>query len=118
MFQLTKENETYWYPVQVELTAKEGGRKQKFDFEAEFNRLPQDEINELFRSRGEDEEKLRDADVIERVLVGWRKIKDHNGEDLIVNDENRATLLKQFPVPASIVKAFLKSIGIEGKAKN
>lgn len=117
MFQLDQEK-TYWYPVVVEMTAKEGGRKQKFTFEGEFNRLPQDEITELFRPRSEDETPLKDAEVLDRVFVGWRQVQDAEGRTLEVNPENREALLNRFPVSSSVVKAFFKSIGVEGKAKN
>lgn len=112
------ESQTYWYPVVVEMTAKEGGRKQKFTFDAEFNRLPQDELTDMFRVRGEDEAALKDSDVLDRVFVAWRDIQDAQGHPLAVTSENRELLLNRFPVASCVVKAFLKSIGIEGKAKN
>jgi len=111
------EGSTYWYPVTVEMTGSDGRRK-RLDFEAEFERLPQDEINEMFRQRDEDEPALKDVDVIDRVLRGWRGVKDASGEVLEVNASNRARLLNVYPVQPSIIRAFLKSIGIEGKAKN
>lgn len=112
------EQQTYWYPVVVEMTAKEGGRKQKFTFDAEFNRIAQDELTELFRTRTDDEPVLKDSEVLDRVLVGWRDVQDAEGRPLEVNPANREALLNRFPVGGCIVKAFLKSIGIEGKAKN
>jgi hypothetical protein len=118
MFTLADEKETLWYPVQIEMAAKEGGRTQKFSFEAEFNRLEQDEITEIFRKREEDEPPVKDAEVLDRVLVGWRGVKNADGSDLEVNPGNRARLLNRFPASSSIVRAYLKSIGIEGKAKN
>lgn len=118
MFSLAKIAETYWYPVTVQLAATEGGRQQKFTFEAEFKHLEQEVVSEMFRTREEGEPALKDAEVLDKVLVGWRDVQDAEGRPLAVNDENRALLLNIFPVPSSIVKAFLKSIGIEGKAKN
>jgi len=113
------ESSTYWYPVSVEMIDA-GGRTKKFSFDAEFERLPQDEINELFRKREEGEEPLRDADLVTRVFKGWKPehIKDAQGNPLEVNDTNREKLLNIFPVPRSIVRAYLKSIGVEGKVKN
>lgn len=108
---------TYWFPVTVEMTDKDGRRK-KFDFDAQFNRLEQDEINEMFRKREDDEPPIKDSEVVARVFAGWRKIADKDGGELAVNDDNRTRLLNTFPVQSSIVKAFLKSIGIEGRAKN
>jgi hypothetical protein len=118
MFQLD-DSPSYWYPVPVELVDA-NGRTRKFSFDAEFARLEQDEITEMFRPRDEGEPPLRDADVVERVFRGWKpdQVKDVDGSPLEVNDTNREKLLNRFPVPRSIVKAYLKSIGVEGKAKN
>lgn len=116
MFKLDQSN-TYWYPVSVEMTDSDG-RKRKVEFDAEFARLPQDEINELFRKREEDETPLKDADLLDRVFRGWRRVQDAEGRELPVTSENRATVLGIFPVSPSVVRAYLKSIGIEGKAKN
>ncbi len=116
MFKLDQ-SETYWYPVTVEMTSDDG-RRRKFDFEAEFERIPQSEIKEMFRPRDEDEPKLQDDEVVERVFRGWRKIVGPDDQPLEVNHENRRKLLDTYPVTSSIVKAFLKSIGIEGRAKN
>lgn len=117
MFKLDQES-TYWFPVVVEMTASEGGRKQRFTFDGEFNRLGQDEISELFRTRSEDEPQIKDTDVLDRVFVGWRDIQDAEGRPLEVNSSNRQELLNRFPVASCVVKAYFKSIGVEGKAKN
>ncbi|KAB2901282.1 MAG: hypothetical protein F9K31_02535 [Dokdonella sp.] len=116
MFKLDQ-SDSYWYPVQVEMTDA-AGRRTRFSFEAQFERLPQSDINEIFRVRGEDEPPLKDSEVLDRVLRGWRGVQDAEGRELEVTPENRAMLLEIFPVPASIIRAFLKSIGWEGKAKN
>jgi len=116
MFKLDQTN-TYWYPVIVEMTDDEG-RRRKFDFDAQFERIPQDEINDLFRERSDDEPKLKDNEVVERVFRGWRKIQAADGSDLTVNAENRELLLNTYPVSSCVVRAYLKSIGIEGRAKN
>jgi hypothetical protein len=116
VFKLDQSN-TYWYPVTVEMTDQDG-RRQKMKFDAQFERVSQDEINELFRKRDDDEAPIKDSDVLDRVFRGWRGVQDADGTELAVNDENREKLLNVFPVPTSIVRAFLKSIGIEGKAKN
>lgn len=117
MFNLDDVGDTYWYPVSVELTDKEG-KKQRFKFDAEFVRLPQDEITELFRKREEDEVALKDIEVLERVFRGWRGIGMADGRPLDVNEDNRDKLLNLHPVPSSITSAYLKSLGFEARAKN
>lgn len=116
MFQIDQE-ETYWYPVPIELTNAEG-RMKKFDFDALFERIGQEEFNDLFRPREEGEEPLKDADVVERVFRGWRRVQNADGSETPVTPENRARLLNIRGVPAAITRAYLKSNGIEGKAKN
>jgi len=109
---------TYWYPVEVELTDDETGRKKKFTFDGQFNRLPQDELGELVRTREDGEAPLKDSEVLDKVFRGWRKVQNADGTEVEVNEVNRAKLLAIFPVQPSIVRAFLKSIGVEGYRKN
>ncbi len=116
MFQISQSN-LYWFPVHVELTDADG-RKKKFDFDAQFERISQDEFDDLFRAREESEGQLRDSEVVDRVFRGWRRVQDNEGNDLAVTPENRSTLLNVFGVKTAIIRAFIKSIGIEGKAKN
>lgn len=111
------QDDLYWYPVTIELTNADGRRK-KFDFDAQFERIGQDEFNELFRKREDDESPLKDADVVERVFRGWRRVHNADGSETPVTDENRAKLLNIRGVPGAIALAYLKSNGIEGKAKN
>jgi hypothetical protein len=94
------------------------GKKRRFDFDAYFARIPQTEITELLREREEGEEPLKDQDVTDKVFLKWRKVQGKDGGDLEVNDENRSKLLEKYPVRPSVVRAWLKSIGIEGRSKN
>lgn len=116
MFQISQSN-LYWFPVVVEMTDSDG-KKKKFDFDAQFERISQDEFNELFRAREEGEAGLKDADVVERVFRGWRRVQDANGADAPVTPENRIALLNVLGVQSAIIRAYVKSLGIEGKAKN
>ena len=115
MFKLDQ-NENFWFPVSLELTSDDG-KKLRADFDAQFKRVAQSEITALLR-REEGEEPPTDQQIVDAVFVGWRKVQGEDGAELPVNAENRARLLDTFPVRREVVRAWLKSIGIEGKAKN
>lgn len=115
MFKLDQ-NEGYWFPVVLELTGDEG-RKQRADFDAKFKRITQSEISDLLK-REEGEPPPQDQEIVDAVFIGWRGIQNAEGSELENTDANRAKLLDTFPVRREIVRAWLKSIGIDGKAKN
>lgn len=115
MFKLDQ-NENFWFPVSLELTGDEG-KKLRMDFDAQFKRIAQSEITALLH-REEGEAPPTDQQIVDAVFVGWRKVQDADGAELPVNAENRTRLLDTFPVRREVVRAWLKSIGIEGKAKN
>jgi len=118
MFTLPKESQPYWYPVVIELNDNEG-KKKKFEFDAQFERLDDDERSDfLYRPEGDDRPLPNDAQICERVFKGWRKVNDEEGAQLEVNDSNRQALLKVEGIKKAIAKSWLKSIGIEGRAKN
>lgn len=114
---------TYWFPVQVKMATNEG-RQRTFTFDAEFERLPQSELEDLLERvrRGADPEKddppVRDREVVDRVFRAWRKVFGPDGSELVVNDTNRERLLETHPTQASIVRAWMKSVGLEGRAGN
>lgn len=115
------DRETYWYPVQVPMTDPETGRKQTFSFTAELRRLPQSELEEFMgkiKAGIESGDPVRDLDVCERVFVGWRDIQAPDGSQLEVNDSNRQKVLDTHPAPKQIVLAWMKSLGMDGRAKN
>lgn len=117
MFKLDQ-SESYWYPVTIELVDAEG-KKKKFDYDAKFKRLNDDERRDLlFREEGDDRKVANDREVVTAVFEGWRKVQGPDGADLEVKDSNREALLKVEGMARAIVVAWLKSIGIEGKAKN
>jgi len=117
MFKLGQ-SESYWYPVTIELVDVEG-KKKKFDFDAKFKRLDDDERRDLLvREDGDDRPLPKDKEVVQQVFEGWRKVQDAEGGELTVNDSNREALLKVEGMTRAIVIAWAKSIGIEGRAKN
>lgn len=124
MFQLLKTDQdepaTYWYTVTVAMVTEEG-RRRNFEFDAQFVRLPQSELEDIIqrvRDGIESNRPIKDREILDRVFVGWRKVAGVGGGDLAVTPDNRERLLEQHPAQPSIVRAWLKSVGIEGAAKN
>lgn len=115
-FILDAVSDHYWYPVTVDLIG-EDGKTQKFEFDAKFKRLTAEQQRDIF-SPPDGGSVPNDNEILDLVFLGWRKVYLSNGEEVPVNDENRATLLSIPPTPARITLAWMKSIGIEGKAKN
>jgi hypothetical protein len=123
MFPIKKsgEQQTYWYPVPVPMI-DDNGKKQNFTFDGRYKRLPVNELQELMKriKEGiENKQPIMDAEVIEIVFDGWRKVSDiDTGKELEESVENREVLLSIHPVPSSIVKAWMKSLGWEGRLGN
>lgn len=111
------QSESYWYPVVIELIDAEG-KKKKFDFDAKFKRLDEDERAELAKKTGGDDAEITVRDLVQDIFIGWRKVQDSNGDELVVNDDNRSKLLKVEGIHSAILNSWKKSIGIEGNAKN
>lgn len=107
---------TYWYPVTVDLLG-EDGKTQKFEFDAKFKRLTDQEQQDIFNPP-EGGKVISDNEVCDRVFVGWRNVYYGTGDEFPVDDANRELLLSIVPTRARVVAAWMKSIGLEGKVKN
>lgn len=114
MFKLEDRN-TRFYPVEVPMKDDEG-RERKFKFDGEFNILTQDEAEELLKVNST--EVVRDAVICDRVFAGWRKVQGPDDRDLAINDENKTKLLNVLGMRGAIVRAWMKSAGLEGLLKN
>lgn len=118
MFDIAKVSDNYLWPVKFDI-ADEKGKPKEISFMAEFTRLPQsriDEVHEEVRQAAlasmatDDEEGLiTDADLVEEVLVGWRKVMS-DGEALVFDDENKALVLAISGCRFAIVKSWYASL--------
>jgi len=126
MFKLAV-NPTYTATVKVAIPS-DGGKTIQREFQAEFKRLTQSELDEIndrllgFKSKeGEEDyeevERLTDDELVRMVMVGWAGVQDESGADLEFNEANLSALLDVFPVRPSIVKTFFATIG-GAKVKN
>jgi len=114
MLKLSKKK-TRFFPVAVEQLNDEG-RVRKFNFTAEFKVVSQPEAEDILKVGSP--EIVKDKVVCDAVFVGWKDVEDAEGQPLEVNDENRTILLDELGVQGAIVKAWLKSIGLDAAAKN
>lgn len=85
------------------------------EFDAQFRRLTQDEIEELNASVVEG--RITDREIIDRVLMGWRNVGDAEGNELPYTPENLESLLRLHPTKPSIVRAYFGSLEA-ARAKN
>jgi hypothetical protein len=112
MFKISQ-NPTYTWPVSFELPT-DGGRTEKFTFDAVFKRLKQSEIEDM-RKQIETSE-INDADMVRQVLVGWNGVHDDTGE-IPFSEGALSTLLDVPTVSTAIILALLTSLS-GAKRKN
>ncbi len=98
---------SYTWPVKY-VTATDHGKTQTSDFLAEFKRLPQSRLDEIYRTA--QTETIDDEAFIEEVLLGWSGIKDADGADVPFNGTNRRVLCDLPGMRAALVEAFFQSI--------
>lgn len=102
MFKLAAVRKVLW-PVTVQIPQDEG-KVQKAEFDAEFEILPQKEHDELMAERP-------DA-LLDRVLVGWRRVKDEDGnQDIAFSPEKKAELLGISYVRMALLNAYYEAAG-------
>jgi hypothetical protein len=105
MFKLAQKP-TYRWPVEVRFPA-EVGKFGKGTFTAEFNTLPQDEIDRIIQA-GRDGDV--DADVCREALIGWSGVQDEDGSEVPYSDEAKTKLLNIAYVRQAVLDAFFESI--------
>jgi hypothetical protein len=108
------QSESYSWPVTVEFPV-DGGRFDKQSFDAEFKRLPQQRIREIWDLIQSGD--LTDDELCGEVLTGWAGIQDGKGQDVPFSEKAKADLLNVPLVAAAIVSAWLDSLS-KGKRKN
>lgn len=111
MFIITQKP-TFAWPVKFEIPGD--ARAIRCEFVAEFNRIPQNRIDEL--TTGADP--VSDEALLDEVMVGWRDVKDEQGNDVEFNAANRRQLLAIPGTRRAIVLAFLEAITGVAKLKN
>lgn len=113
MFVLSQ-SDSYSWPVAVEFPV-DGGRFDKQSFDAEFKRLPQTRIREIWDLIQSGE--LTDDDLCNEVMVGWSGIQDAKGAEVPYSEKAKADLLNVPLVASAVVSGWLDSLS-KGKRKN
>ena len=101
--------DTYEWPVEVWIP-RNGGRKVRATFTAEFKALEQTEIDSTVKDLREGNP---DADFGIQCLVGWKGMQD-GGVDLPYSDEAKARVMNKPYARNATVTAFFESITGKG----
>lgn len=109
-----KQSDSYTWPVTVEFPV-DGGRFDKQSFDAQFKRLSQPRIREIWDQIQSGE--IGDEDLCNEVVVGWGGVQDAKGADVPFSERAKKELLALPLVAAAIVTAWLDSLN-NAKRKN
>lgn len=110
MFVLKKEASYYW-PVKI--TSPSGdGKREVSSFDAEFKRLSQSRLTELLK-----DENATDVGFAKEVVVGWRGVKDEDGNDIVFSQAALDQALEFTGFASAISTAYLDSVS-QVKRKN
>jgi hypothetical protein len=102
-----KKRESYFWPVEYSVPV-DGGKYDKQIFEAEFKMLDQSRFDALAEQAGL--QAVDDNDFLDEVLLGWRNVKDENGEDAPHNALHRKVLLNLPNMRQTLISAFFESM--------
>ncbi len=112
-----KQTASYTWPVPL-LIPVDGGRREKYSFDAEFKRLPQSRINEIIKLARAlevgraDDEMLDDKTAAREILIGWSGITDDNGKDVPFSESALDQLLEIPTVAGQIIRAWFNSMDV------
>lgn len=105
---------TYFHKI-VAPVPMGSGKTQPIEFDAEFKRLSQSEVESLLKQLHAGE--IHDRQAVDVVLKGWRGLQDDAGNPAPFTPDNLNTLLSVFPVQGYVLKGFFASLE-DAKAKN
>lgn len=108
------QSDSYSWPVTVEFPV-DGGRFDRQTFDAQFKRLPQDRIREIWDRIQSDE--LGDDGLCDEILVGWAGIQDGKNAEVPYSEKAKRDLLRVPLVAAAIVGAWFDSLN-KARRKN
>lgn len=103
-----KKRESFQWPVKFRIAID--GRYEDHEFKAEFKRISQSRIDELFGAGGDRSEKISDDEFVREALIGWDGVTLENGDAVPFNQDTLTSLLDVPGVRTAIVRAFFNSI--------
>jgi hypothetical protein len=110
-----KQSDSYSWPVPL-LIPVDGGKKQKFSFDAQFKRLKHSRINQIIKQARaihfgrEEEDMLDDQEGVREILVGWSGVFDDDGNEVPFSESALLQLIEIQTVPGQIIKAWFDSM--------
>jgi len=120
MFKLVKPDEgdkpTYKWPVTIKKPI-DGGKFATYTFNAKFEYLPDEEIQQVFENARLERD---NGDIAVRALVGWGpEVVGADDQPLAFSEENKALMFSQLYVKKAVLAAFIESIsGDAARRKN
>jgi hypothetical protein len=106
MFTVSTKNSFSW-PVSFRIPT-DGGGYETADFDAEFKRITQSKIEELFNKLSEGT--INDRQVADEVLIGWKGVQDDSGKPLNFTDATKARLLDVAGLAGVLVMAYTDAL--------
>lgn len=102
-----RKSESYRWPVEYK-TPTDDGKYDRQQFTAEFKRLDQPRLDEIYATAKAGE--FHDVEVAAEVLVGWAGVSTASGEPFDFTDNNRDVLLALPGMRAAVLGAFFDSV--------
>jgi len=100
MFKLLKKNEVLEWPAVATLPV-DGGKTKEEHFAVDLVILDTDELHQSMREG--------DEVLLKKVLTGWHKLGDKDGEELAFSQENLSAAAKNPYFSRAVVSAYLKA---------
>jgi hypothetical protein len=122
---ILEQSPTFSWPITIRELC-DGGRYRTHQFEAVFNRLPQDRMEEVLvqyqqmkaaASRDQPIDQIPTREIAAEILAGWKGITDSEGQELECTATTKAQLLKVATVADVLVSTFFEAHE-KARAKN
>jgi hypothetical protein len=123
-----QQNPTYRWPLTLVIPT-DGGKKEKYSFDALFRRIPQTRVNEIIKiarlsqesvRRRDDEDETQewqDQEIARELMAGWFDVIDEKGEEVPFTTSTFNMLLELPTAASQIVREWFKSVEV-AKRKN
>lgn len=100
-----KPKKSYTWPVQFKVPADDG-KYENLEITLEFAQLKPEDVNKIISDND-----MTDMDVVKKIVLGWKDVKDADEKELPFCEENLKLLLASyFGLTAIITRTFLDSM--------
>jgi hypothetical protein len=108
-------SDTFFWPVRFRVPKADGTGFDEQTFDAEFKRLPQDEITGMLKRAAE--QRLSDSVLAAEILVGWKGVVDKAKAPVAYSESQRNRALQVPGMGSAVMAAFLDAHA-QAAAKN